>query len=94
MSLAAFRLMATKIVCVGRNYKDHALELGNPIPKKPVLFLKITGVPVVRLMKLNKSRLVGFNRRVYRSSFVGIKCPGHLIIVSLECSAISIIFDR
>lgn len=42
MSLAGFRMMATKIVCVGRNYKDHALELGNPIPKKPLLFLKST----------------------------------------------------
>lgn len=29
-----------KIVCVGRNYADHAKELGNEIPEKPVLFLK------------------------------------------------------
>lgn len=29
-----------KIICVGRNYKDHAKELNNPIPKKPMLFLK------------------------------------------------------
>ncbi|CAI5447821.1 unnamed protein product [Caenorhabditis angaria] len=40
MSLSAFRQLATKIVCVGRNYKEHALELGNAIPKKPMLFLK------------------------------------------------------
>ncbi|WKY06709.1 hypothetical protein Q1695_006693 [Nippostrongylus brasiliensis] len=39
-SLAGFRQMGRKIVCVGRNYKDHALELGNPIPTKPMLFLK------------------------------------------------------
>ncbi len=26
--------------CVGRNYKDHTLELNNPIPKKPLIFLK------------------------------------------------------
>jgi fumarylpyruvate hydrolase len=26
--------------CVGRNYKDHALELNNPIPSKPLIFLK------------------------------------------------------
>jgi acylpyruvate hydrolase len=31
-----------KIVCVGRNYVMHAKELGNPIPEKPVLFLKPT----------------------------------------------------
>jgi acylpyruvate hydrolase len=29
-----------KIVCVGRNYAEHAKELGNEIPDKPVLFLK------------------------------------------------------
>lgn len=29
-----------KIVCVGRNYADHAKELGNELPNKPVLFLK------------------------------------------------------
>ena len=29
-----------KIVCVGRNYTEHAKELGNEIPDKPVLFLK------------------------------------------------------
>ncbi|CAB3403572.1 unnamed protein product [Caenorhabditis bovis] len=40
MSLASFRSRATKIVCVGRNYKDHAKELGNAIPTKPMLFLK------------------------------------------------------
>ena len=30
----------TKIVCVGRNYRDHAKELGNEVPKEPLLFLK------------------------------------------------------
>ena len=30
----------TKIVCVGRNYADHAKELGNEVPKEPLLFLK------------------------------------------------------
>ncbi len=29
-----------KIVCVGRNYSEHAKELGNEVPVKPVLFLK------------------------------------------------------
>lgn len=29
-----------KIICVGRNYREHAKELNNPIPKEPVLFLK------------------------------------------------------
>ena len=29
-----------KIVCVGRNYREHAKELGNEVPKQPLLFLK------------------------------------------------------
>ena len=30
----------SKIVCVGRNYKEHAAELGNKMPDEPLLFLK------------------------------------------------------
>lgn len=30
----------SKIVCVGRNYAAHAAELGNPLPERPMLFLK------------------------------------------------------
>ncbi len=30
----------SKIVCVGRNYVEHAAELGNVVPDKPLLFLK------------------------------------------------------
>ena len=30
----------SKIVCVGRNYSAHAAELGNEVPKEPLLFLK------------------------------------------------------
>src|ERR1044071_1013212 len=33
-------LKPSKIVCVGRNYSDHAKELGNEVPKAPLLFLK------------------------------------------------------
>jgi 2-keto-4-pentenoate hydratase/2-oxohepta-3-ene-1,7-dioic acid hydratase in catechol pathway len=29
-----------KIVCVGRNYRDHAKEMGNEVPAAPLLFLK------------------------------------------------------
>ena len=30
----------SKIVCIGRNYVDHIKELGNEIPKEPVIFIK------------------------------------------------------
>lgn len=42
--LADVKLLApswpTKIVCVGRNYVEHAKELGNDVPKIPLIFLK------------------------------------------------------
>jgi 2-keto-4-pentenoate hydratase/2-oxohepta-3-ene-1,7-dioic acid hydratase in catechol pathway len=29
-----------KIICIGRNYADHAKELGNEVPDEPVVFMK------------------------------------------------------
>jgi 2-keto-4-pentenoate hydratase/2-oxohepta-3-ene-1,7-dioic acid hydratase in catechol pathway len=33
-------LTPRQIVCVGRNYREHAREMGNDVPKEPLLFLK------------------------------------------------------
>jgi 2-keto-4-pentenoate hydratase/2-oxohepta-3-ene-1,7-dioic acid hydratase in catechol pathway len=33
-------VVPSKILCVGRNYREHATELGNEVPKEPLLFLK------------------------------------------------------
>ncbi|KAK4477844.1 hypothetical protein RD792_017107 [Penstemon davidsonii] len=44
-SAAAYQKLltvGTKIIAVGRNYAAHAKELGNAVPKEPVLFLKPT----------------------------------------------------
>ena len=38
----------SKIVCVGRNYRDHAAELGNEVPKAPLLFLKARSSVIAR----------------------------------------------
>jgi 2-keto-4-pentenoate hydratase/2-oxohepta-3-ene-1,7-dioic acid hydratase in catechol pathway len=42
--LASVRLLApvspSKIVCIGRNYREHAKELNHPIPSEPLIFLK------------------------------------------------------
>src|SRR5467141_4586736 len=42
--LPGVRLVApvdpSKIVCIGRNYAAHAAELGNEVPKEPLMFLK------------------------------------------------------
>ncbi len=44
MPLSAAHLLPpvtpSKIVCVGRNYREHARELGNEVPAEPLLFLK------------------------------------------------------
>ncbi|GAA1694499.1 fumarylacetoacetate hydrolase family protein [Kribbella sp. NPDC056951] len=45
LQLADVRLLApviprSKVVCVGRNYAAHAAELGNEVPKEPMIFLK------------------------------------------------------
>jgi 2-keto-4-pentenoate hydratase/2-oxohepta-3-ene-1,7-dioic acid hydratase in catechol pathway len=44
LALAEAKLMApvqpSKIVCVGRNYREHAKELGNEVPTEPLIFLK------------------------------------------------------
>ena len=29
-----------KIICIGRNYSEHAKELNNPVPEKPIFFMK------------------------------------------------------
>ncbi len=39
-----------KIFCIGRNYVDHALELNNPVPKSPLVFMK----PATALLTDNK----------------------------------------
>jgi len=44
LSLAEAKLLpvvdASKIVCIGRNYREHAAELGNEVPPEPLIFLK------------------------------------------------------
>jgi 2-keto-4-pentenoate hydratase/2-oxohepta-3-ene-1,7-dioic acid hydratase in catechol pathway len=44
LRLADVRFLApvapSKIVCIGRNYAAHAAELGNEVPKEPLMFLK------------------------------------------------------
>ncbi len=39
-----------KIICIGRNYSDHAKELNNKVPEQPVFFMK----PDTAIVKNNK----------------------------------------
>jgi 2-keto-4-pentenoate hydratase/2-oxohepta-3-ene-1,7-dioic acid hydratase in catechol pathway len=38
--MPARKIRPGKIVCVGRNYREHAKELGNEVPREPLIFLK------------------------------------------------------
>lgn len=49
----------SKILCIGRNYRDHATELGNEVPKEPLLFLKppsslLASGGIIRMPALSK----------------------------------------
>lgn len=52
-------LSPSKIVCVGRNYAAHARELGNEVPREPLIFLKppsslVRGGESIRLPAVSK----------------------------------------
>ncbi|KAH9379530.1 hypothetical protein HPB48_021061 [Haemaphysalis longicornis] len=40
MRLSRFVEFGRKIICVGRNYREHAEELGHAVPQEPLLFMK------------------------------------------------------
>jgi acylpyruvate hydrolase len=51
-----------KIVCIGRNYSEHARELGNAIPDEPVVFLK---PPTALIPHGGPIRLPAFSKDVH-----------------------------
>ncbi|MGH7226298.1 MAG: fumarylacetoacetate hydrolase family protein [Gemmataceae bacterium] len=65
MPLAAAELLPpitpSKIVCVGRNYREHARELGNEVPAEPLIFFK---PPSSLLAPGGTVRLPKFSERV------------------------------
>jgi 2-keto-4-pentenoate hydratase/2-oxohepta-3-ene-1,7-dioic acid hydratase in catechol pathway len=59
-----------KIVCVGRNYLEHAKELGNEVPKEPLLFFK----PPSSVIGANEEiRLPSQSRQVEYEGEIGIR---------------------
>ena len=52
--LKPFIAPSSKVVCVGRNYVEHAKELNNPVPKSPILFIK----PNSALVKIDQTILI------------------------------------
>jgi 2-keto-4-pentenoate hydratase/2-oxohepta-3-ene-1,7-dioic acid hydratase in catechol pathway len=59
-----------KIICIGLNYRKHAMEMGRPLPAEPVVFLK----PDSSLLKNNKPFfLPGFSSMIQYETEVVIK---------------------
>jgi len=59
-----------KIICIGLNYRKHALELGRPMPAEPVVFLK----PDSSILKNNKPFfLPGFSTMIQYEAEVVLK---------------------
>ncbi|HLJ79320.1 MAG TPA: fumarylacetoacetate hydrolase family protein [Acidobacteriaceae bacterium] len=54
-------VVPSKIVCIGRNYREHAAELGNEVPKEPLLFLK---APSSVIAPGEPIQIPGFSNRV------------------------------
>ena len=59
----------TKIVCVGRNYLEHAKELGNEMPKEPLIFLKPPSAVVGDGQPI---RLPGMSKQVEYEGEIGV----------------------
>ncbi|MDV7697380.1 fumarylacetoacetate hydrolase family protein [Chryseobacterium soli] len=58
-----------KIICIGRNYSEHAKELGNEIPDKPVIFMK----PDTAVLKGNDFYIPEFSDDVHYELEVVVK---------------------
>jgi len=56
-SVKDFQFPTSKVVCVGRNYVEHAKELNNPIPTEPLFFIKPNSTLCDLKSGINISRL-------------------------------------
>jgi len=59
----------SKIVCVGRNYREHAAELGNKMPEEPLLFLK---APSALIASGDEIVLPGASQQVEHEGELGV----------------------
>jgi 2-keto-4-pentenoate hydratase/2-oxohepta-3-ene-1,7-dioic acid hydratase in catechol pathway len=62
-------VVPSKIVCIGRNYRDHAAELGNEVPKEPLIFFK---PPSALLAPGAAIRIPGIAKRVDFEGELGV----------------------
>ena len=73
LNLAEVKLLApvvpSKVVCVGRNYREHAAELGNKMPDEPLLFLK---APSAVIASDDEIELPGASQQVEHEGELGV----------------------
>lgn len=73
LGLADVKLLApvapSKVVCVGRNYREHAAELGNKMPDEPLLFLK---APSAVIASGDEIELPGASQQVEHEGELGV----------------------
>jgi 2-keto-4-pentenoate hydratase/2-oxohepta-3-ene-1,7-dioic acid hydratase in catechol pathway len=74
-------LSPSKIVCVGRNYAAHAKELGNDVPKEPLIFLK---PPSSLIGKGESIRLPTVSKQVEYEGEIGVVIGRRLSKASRE----------
>lgn len=71
-------VVPSKIVCVGRNYADHAAELGNEVPKAPLLFLK---APSAIISSGDQIKLTTLSNQVEHEAELAV-------VISKKCSGL------
>ena len=75
-----------KIIGIGRNYRDHAAELGNAVPAKPLLFLKPASAVIGDPHRLDQlevlCRLNGVERQHGRARDMVFSIPALVAYVS------------
>jgi 2-keto-4-pentenoate hydratase/2-oxohepta-3-ene-1,7-dioic acid hydratase in catechol pathway len=59
----------TKIVCIGRNYRDHAAELGHDVPTEPLIFLKAPSALIAPGEKIIRPKI---SKRVDHEAELGV----------------------
>jgi 2-keto-4-pentenoate hydratase/2-oxohepta-3-ene-1,7-dioic acid hydratase in catechol pathway len=79
----------SKIVCVGRNYKEHAAELGNKMPDEPLLFLK---VPSAVIGSGESIRLPSDSQRVEHEGELGVVIGRKARQLPAETDPLSFVF--
>src|SRR6201988_4745048 len=93
LPLKDVRLLApvvpSKIVCVGRNYREHAAELGNKMPDEPLLFLK---APSALIATDEQIELPGASQQVEHEGELGVVIGRVARKISMNDDPISYVF--